>query len=166
MFMAKILAQAALKQNFKVTLLPSYGAEVRGGTSHCMLVIGEEEIASPFVKQADTVIALNEPSLNKFRNRIKNKGLLIINSSLVENNPKLNTNNMLFLPFSEIASKLGNVKVTNMVCLGAYISKKKLVSLNSVLACLKQSTSADKKQIFLLNEQALKEGMKLVNSRC
>ncbi|MDP2940587.1 MAG: 2-oxoacid:acceptor oxidoreductase family protein [Candidatus Omnitrophota bacterium] len=162
MFMGKILALAALKNNFKLTLLPAYGAEVRGGTSNCSIVISDEEIASPFINQADTIIVLNEPSLNKFKNRIKNNGLLVINTSLIEDKSKLNLNHAICLSLSDIASSLGEIKVTNMVALGAYIAAKKIISFKNAIEALRENTTADKKELFLLNERAIKEGMRLV----
>lgn len=162
MFLGKLIALAALKSNFNVTLLPAYGAEVRGGTSHCMVIIADSEIASPFINQADTIIVLNGPSLNKFKDRLKNKGLLIANSSLIENKPKLTNKNLVFLPFSEIATKLGDIRVANMVSLGSYLKKKKIISLKDALDSLKENIPANKKDLFLLNEKALNESIKLV----
>ena len=103
MLLGKVIATAAMKENKFVTWLPAYGAEVRGGSSFCMVIISDEEIASPFVTLADTVVALNEISFNKFKGKLKDKGLLILNSSLAENKPKLLKNKLVFLPFSEIA---------------------------------------------------------------
>ncbi len=162
MFLGKLIAASALKNNLQVTLLPAYGAEVRGGTSHCMVIISDSEIASPFVNEVDTLIALNEPSLNKFRNRLKKNGLLIANSSLIENKPELTNKNLIFQPFSEIATEFGDIRVANMVSLGVYIQKKNIISLIDVLDSLKESITANKKDLFLLNEKALKQGIKLV----
>ncbi len=163
MFMGKLLAQAALKQNLNVTLLPAYGAEVRGGSSFCMVIFSDQEIASPFVNQADSVITLNEPSLNKFKGRLKDSGILIANSSLVESKPKLAKNiHLIFLPFSEIANSLGDMRVTNMVALGSYIASRKTISFKSVIDSLKEIIPAGKNDLFLLNEKAVKEGMERV----
>jgi 2-oxoglutarate ferredoxin oxidoreductase subunit gamma len=163
MFLGKLLSQAALKQNLNVTWLPAYGAEVRGGSSFCMVIISEQEIASPFVTKADTVIALNEPSFNKFKGKLKQNGLLILNSSLMESIPKATKNiRLISQPFSEIASSLGDIRIANVVSLGSYIAARKIISLKSVIESLKEIIPADKKDLFLLNEKALKEGMKRV----
>lgn len=84
MLMGKVLASACLKENKHVTWMPSYGAEVRGGTAHCMVVISDEEIGSPYVEKADTLIIMNEPSRQRFKSRTKKAGLLIVNSSLAK----------------------------------------------------------------------------------
>ena len=163
MFMGKLLSRAALKQNLNVTWLPAYGAEVRGGSSFCMVIISDEEIASPFVNQPDTLIALNEPSFNKFKNKLKTNGFLILNSSLIENKPTLPKNNhLVFQPFSEIASSLGDIRIANVVSLGSYIAARKIISFKSAVESLKEIIPAEKKDLFLLNEKALKEGIKKV----
>ncbi len=161
MFMGRIIALAALKGNLKATLLPAYGAEVRGGTSHSRIIISDQEIASPIFEEADTVIAFNEPSLDKFKGNLKEKGLLIVNSSLVSVRPKLKNSHLVFSPFSDIASSLGDVRVANMLALGAYISAKKTISFKSAIEALKENISKDKKELFLLNEKAISEGMAL-----
>jgi 2-oxoglutarate ferredoxin oxidoreductase subunit gamma len=165
MFMGKLLAQAALKQGLNVTLLPAYGAEVRGGSSFCMVIISDEEIASPFVTLADTVVALNEVSFNKFKGKLKDKGLLILNSSLTENKPQLLKNKLVFLPFSETATQLGDIRIANMVSLGSYIAAKKIISLKSTVESLKEFIPANKKDMISLNEKALKEGIKKVEGQ-
>jgi 2-oxoglutarate ferredoxin oxidoreductase subunit gamma len=164
MFLGKIIALAALKQNLNVTLLPAYGAEVRGGTSNCSIVISDEGIASPIINSADTIIAMNAPSLGKFKNRLKTKGILIVNSSLAEDKESSNSWE-IYLPFSDIATELSDIKVANMVALGAYIAAKKVISFKSAIDALKESIPAEKRDLLSLNEKALKEGIKL-DSRC
>ena len=119
MLLGKILATSIMEENKFVTWLPSYGAEVRGGTAHCLVVVSDEEIGSPYIKEADALIVMNSPSLMKFKGRLKNKGLLIANSSLVDNiTDKKFT--VLNFPFTDIASNLGNIRIANMVALGVY----------------------------------------------
>ena len=109
MLLGKILAQAAMRQDKFVTWLPSYGAEVRGGTAHCMVIISNTEIGSPYIDKADALIIMNQPSLERFKAKLKNKGLLIVNSSLAG---RVNYQNMRIsqFPFTDIAIKLGNIK--------------------------------------------------------
>ena len=80
MLLGKILAEAAMREDKFVTWLPSYGAEVRGGTANCSVVISDEEIGSPIIGSADILIVLNEPSLVRFQKRVKNNGLIVVNS--------------------------------------------------------------------------------------
>ena len=98
-----ILAQAGMIDGKEVSFFPSYGAEMRGGTANCSVVIASEEVTTPIVSEPDTVIVLNEPSLAKFEPMVKPGGLLIINSSLVNSKPKRTDIKIISAPFNEIA---------------------------------------------------------------
>lgn len=160
MLIGKILAQAAMAEGKFVTWLPAYGAEVRGGTAHCMIIISDSEIGSPRIEQADTIIIMNSPSLAKFKNRLKEKGLLIINSSLTKAGDDLKA---IKHPFTDIAIELGNIKVANMVALGCLLGNKKVVTLKSILSIIKEIAPADKKELIRVNQEALDRGAKLKN---
>lgn len=162
MLLGKILAEAAMRENKFVTWIPSYGAEVRGGTAHCMVIISDKEIGSPYVGQADTLVIMNEPSLEKFRQRLKNKGLLIVNSSLAGGAAGSKTIDLVSRPFTDIAVGLGNIKIANMVALGSLVAKKKLVDINSIFETINEIAPADKKGLIEINKKALEEGVKLV----
>jgi len=153
MLIGKILAQAAMMEGKFVTWLPAYGAEVRGGTAHCMVVISAEEIGSPYIDKADTLIIMNNPSLSKFKARLNQDGLLIVNSSLVS--LSASAANIKKYPFTDIAIKLGNIKVANMAALGCYLRNKKTVALKNVLAVIKEMASKGKKDVLKINQQAL-----------
>ena len=160
MLLGKILATAAMQENKHVTWLPSYGAEVRGGTSHCMVIISDAPIGSPYISKADTLIMMNRPSLEKFKQRIKDKGLLILNSSLADE--ELNCRaEILKYPFSDIAIKLGNIRVANVVALGCYLAKKKIVGLKTAQRVIAQMAPADKKHLIEINQAALSSGRRL-----
>lgn len=160
MLLGKVLAEAAMQEGKFVTWLPSYGAEVRGGTAHCMVVVSDSPIGSPYVQDADTLIIMNAPSLEKFKKRIKKKGLLILNSSLAAGFADKNFT-VYPRPFSDIALRLGNIKVANMAALGYFIARKNTVDAGSVRAVMRRIAPADKKNLIAINEQALEEGMKL-----
>ena len=160
MLFGKVLAGAALRGGFKVTWFPTYGAEVRGGAAHCMVIISSEDIPSPYIDKADTLIVMNELSLLKFKQRIKNKGLLLINSSLVNLNRTKYPNN-IYLPFTEIATKLGNIKVANMIALGAYIAKNGIFTKQVAFTAIEEIAPAEKKGLIEINKQAIEEGIKL-----
>jgi 2-oxoglutarate ferredoxin oxidoreductase subunit gamma len=152
MLLGKVLAQAALRTGKNTTYFPSYGAEVRGGTAYCMVVISDEEIGSPYIQKADTLIILNQPSLEKFRHRLAKKGSLIVNSSLAPGGGH---------PFTDIATRLGNVKVANMVALGYFIRKKKIFPASAVEKVFLEIAPADKQHLVEINKKALAEGMRL-----
>jgi len=162
MLLGKVLAEAAMREDKYVTWLPAYGAEVRGGTAHCMVVISEAEIGSPYIEEADTLIIMNEPSLRKFKNRIKNKGLLILNSSLAANLGGIEKKiRILKYPFTDLAIKLGNIKIANMIALGCFICQKKIVDAKSVSCVIEAIAPEDKRYLIEINQKALLEGMKL-----
>jgi 2-oxoglutarate ferredoxin oxidoreductase subunit gamma len=161
MLMGEVLAEACLREDKYVTWLPSYGAEVRGGTTHCMVVISDEEIGSPYVQKADTLIVMNAPSSVRFKDRLKNNGLLIMNSSLVLKNVDKKAL-ILKYPFTDISLKLGNIKVANMVALGCYAAGKKIIDLKSVLRVIDEIAPMDKKELIEINKKALSAGAELV----
>lgn len=121
LLLGQMLAYAGMLEGKQVSWMPSYGPEMRGGTANCTVVISDEEIGSPVVSQPSCVIALNLPSLDKFEPMVKPGGLLLINSSLVDREPRRDDIKAVALPATEIASELGNIRVTNMVALGALV---------------------------------------------
>lgn len=163
MLLGKVIAEAAMEENKYVSWFPSYGAEVRGGTANCMVVISDEEVSSPYVDKADILIIMNEPSLLGFSSRIKDRGLLIINSSLVKSQPDTKAN-LLRYPFTDIAVELGNIKIANMVALGCLIAEKKIVALKSILKVIQEIAPANKKNLIKINKRALLRGIKLTSS--
>jgi 2-oxoglutarate ferredoxin oxidoreductase subunit gamma len=154
------LAQAAMLEGKNVTYLPSYGAEVRGGTANCTVAISDDEIASPVASEPEFIIAMNQPSAVKFQNQIQSGGLFFINSSLVEAALSRGDINVVRVPANSIAEKLGNPKAANMVMLGAFTKKSSLVSLSSLIEGLKR-TLGSKQKLIALNEKALRAGYDL-----
>ena len=162
MLLGKILAEAAMREDKFVTWLPSYGAEVRGGTANCSVVISDEEIGSPIIGSADILIVLNEPSLVRFQKRVKNNGLIVVNSSLVSSAVDQGLK-VLKQPFSDAAFKLGNIKAANMVALGCFIAHTGIVSRKTVEEVIGYLSPADKKEWGRLNTEALACGINLSN---
>ncbi len=163
MAMARILANAAMLEDKFVTWLPCYGAEVRGGSAYCMVKISDREIASPYINLADTVVALNKPSLDRFIKRVKPRGTLFVNTSLVDKKPKKSDCKIIGEDFSDIASDIGNVQCTNMVALGALVKSSSIVGRDSLEKSLREAFKDE--NVFLLNEKAIKYAMKLVKVR-
>ncbi|MFA6357414.1 MAG: 2-oxoacid:acceptor oxidoreductase family protein [Candidatus Omnitrophota bacterium] len=160
MLLGKVLAQTAMLEGKRVTYLPAYGPEVRGGTSHCMVTISDQEIGSPYINKADVLIILNSPSLERFKNKVKDSGLLVLNSSLAKSNAYAQVEILQF-PFTDIAIKLGNIRTTNMVALGCYIDFKKIIKIKNILKVFKLIAPSGNKNILEINQQALAEGIKL-----
>lgn len=162
MLLGKVIAEAVMRQGSQVTYLPAYGAEVRGGTSHCMITISDQQIGSPYVTKADSLIILNNPSLEKFRSKVKINGLLVLNSSLAKIDKQVNVKILQF-PFTDIAIKLGNIKVANMVALGCYLAAKKIIKAKNMLEVFKFMAPAGNLKILEINQMALAEGERLAD---
>jgi 2-oxoglutarate ferredoxin oxidoreductase subunit gamma len=155
------LAQAAMLEGKNVTYLPSYGAEVRGGTANCTVAVSDEEIASPVASSPDFIVAMNQPSLVRFQNQIQSGGVLFINSSLIEAEIPRGDIEIVRVPANSIAEELGSPKSANMVMLGAFTKKSNLVSVSSVIEELK-STLKKKQKLIAINQKALMIGYDLV----
>lgn len=158
MLLGKFIAFGAMKKGFYTTWMPSYGAEVRGGTAHSMIIVSDKRVASPILSLCDTAIIMNRPSLSRFLSRIRPGGTLILNSSLAE--AKMSRRDIITVkvPMTAIAHRLGNVRVANMVALGVYMKKKKLFSKDVMKEGLKVAFP-DKKELVGLNIKALCEGL-------
>lgn len=162
MILGKLIAYSAMTQGYNVTWMPSYGAEVRGGTAHCMVTISDEEIASPLLSSCDTAIIMNKPSLDKFLKAVVSESkdkreLVLLNSSLADKDIKKKGLDVIKIPMTELAHELGNVRAANMVALGAYMKRKAFFS-KAVAAKGIRIAFAGKKDIIDLNIKALNKG--------
>ena len=159
--MGKLLAWAALKDEKFVTYIPSYGAEMRGGTANCSVVISDGEIASPLIATPSTLIIMNSASMDKFEARLKKNGLFIINSSLVDRKTKRKDAKAVYLKATEIAEETGQIKAANMVAIGAYIGKTGLFPLKKLEESLPEVFKKAKTEIINLNIKALRRGYEI-----
>src|SRR5512139_3524031 len=135
-----------------VTYLPSYGVEVRGGTANCTVAIGDEEIASPVASEPDFVVSMNQPSFLKFQSILQSGGLILVNSSMVNVAAARGDIEIVEVPTSELAEKLGNIKAANMVMLGAFIKASNLVSLPLMLKNLPEILGEGKAKLIKINK--------------
>jgi len=157
MFLGKLLAEAGLIAGYNVTWMPSYGAEVRGGTAYSMAKVSNAEIASPIVTNPDILVAMNRPSFLKYESSVKAGGLLIVNKSLVGDFDKPKNIKVVNIQMTEIASKLGDIRCANMIAIGAVAKHSQTISIRNVITALK-SAFKDKEELFLLNKQAVEKG--------
>ncbi len=159
MLMGQVLAGAGMFEGKEVSWLPSYGPEMRGGTANCHVIVSEERIGSPFVSSPDVVVAMNLPSMDKFAPQLKEGGLLIINSSLIDTEPERKDIRVIKIPANELAAEVGSDRAANMVALGAIIEKVKIVEVDSIIESLKENLPERHHKLIPLNEEALKRGM-------
>lgn len=161
MFMGKLLAQAGLDSKKNVTWMPSYGAEVRGGTAYSMTKISDSPIASPVVTNPDILVVMNEPSLVKYEDKLKPKGALIMNRSLISVRPKRKDIKTISIPMTGLASRSGNTRSANMIAIGALLKHSKLFSLKTVTGALKDMLGG-KEDLYHVNRKALEKGYRCV----
>ena len=152
-------------ENKEVTWFPSYGAEVRGGTANCTVIISDELIGSPVVTNPDILIVMNDASLKKFQPRLKQNGLLIIDSSLIKDSALRSDVEVVDIPATEMSGKIGNTKSANMVLLGAAIARTGLLRDASVFKALKSSIPERRKNTIGVNKKAIIEGMRFIEDK-
>lgn len=165
MVIGNLLAYAAMKEGKHVTYLPVYGVEMRGGAANCTVVISSHEIGSPVVGRPHAAIVMNLPSLIKYEPRILPNGFLFINSSLIE--PKetyRKDTEILSIPVNEIAIENGNPKLANMVALGAFNEKTKLVEMDSLFESLEKVLDERYHSLVPSNIKAIQIGAEFVRN--
>ena len=161
--MGYVLATSGMYEDKHVTYLPSYGAEVRGGTANCTITVSDEPIASPVASFPDFAVLMNTPSLMRFEGRIKPGGTIFLNSDMVELRPKRPDIQVVAIPVNSIADRLGNARGANMVMIGALVQKTGLVSLKSVIKSAKSIFEKKGSKVHRMNTLAIKEGAAFVD---
>ena len=158
MAIGKTLAEAGMKENKDVCWLPSYGPEMRGGTANCSVVLTDDAIVSPIVLEPTELIAMNLPSLLKFEPTVKAGGTIFVNSSIITEKVTRTDVKVVYVPCLEIAQELGNMKVANMVMLGAYIQAMGNLSFETIKEMLVHMFTGPKAKLVDLNIEALARG--------
>lgn len=154
----QLLAYAAMASARQVTWLPSYGPEMRGGTAHCTVVISDEPIGSPLVRNPDAVIAMNAPSAAKYAPLVKAGGLLIVNSDLVTQASQRPDLHVLAIPASQLAERAGDLRLVNTVMLGALVEQTGILPLHVLEQALIDHLPARHRDLLAANRRALHEG--------
>jgi 2-oxoglutarate ferredoxin oxidoreductase subunit gamma len=158
LFAGQVLAYAAMDGGLHVTWIPSYGPEMRGGTANCTVIIGDEEIGAPLVRRPRAVIALNLPSLDKYEPLVAEGGALLVNASLVDRQVRRADLRVVYLRANEIAERLGDKRLTNMVMVGALLGATGTLEVQAVRDALKAHLPAKHHKLLPANFQALEEG--------
>jgi 2-oxoglutarate ferredoxin oxidoreductase subunit gamma len=142
----------------EVTWIPSYGPEMRGGTANCTVVVSDEEIGSPVVKNPDAALVMNLPSLDKYEPLVKPGGVLVVNASMVDRKPKRKDITAVCVPCSEIAEGMGSPRLANMVAVGALLEALRVLTIADVEAALNAHMPGRHKQLLPKNVEALQKG--------
>lgn len=155
----KILAKAAMEEGRQVTWMPSYGPEMRGGTANCLVIIDDEPIGTPVVKRMHSALVLNKQSIDKFEPSIVEKGLLIINTSLIDRRAARQDLRTLYLPATAIAEEEGATKSANMVMLGAYVGASGIVKADTVEHAIEATFAGKRGNVGEVNIRAFRRGL-------
>lgn len=156
------VANTAMLEGKHVTYLPSYGVEVRGGTANCTVVVSDEEIASPVASDPEFIVAMNQPSFARFQSILQAGGLLCVNSSIVNAESARSDIEILAVPTSQLAEKLGTIKVANMIMLGAFIRASNIISYDFMINNLGEILGEGKSKMIKLNKEGLEVGYNYV----
>jgi 2-oxoglutarate ferredoxin oxidoreductase subunit gamma len=157
--MGKFLAYAGMDANLNVSWLPSYGPEMRGGTANCSVILTNEDIGSPIVLRADSIVVMNRPSLEKFENSVEPGGIIVMDSDLIDIVPNRNDVKIIAIPAQTIAEEIGSKKIANMILLGTLVKETGIVSIEQLLNSLKEH---GKEKFFESNRSAVERGIEFV----
>ena len=165
LFAGQLLAYAAMDEGRHVTWIPSYGPEMRGGTAHCTIIISEDEIGSPLVRNPKAAIAMNMPSLDRYEPLVASGGVLIVNSSLTTRAPTRSDIRVVEIPANNIAEALGNAKLVNLVLTGALLAATRVLPLEAVERALEAHLPERHRSLLEANVLALHQGASIVEGQ-
>jgi 2-oxoglutarate ferredoxin oxidoreductase subunit gamma len=160
----KFIAQSAMTEGKNVSWLPSYGPEMRGGTANVATVISETPIASPLVTYPDVLVALNQPSLDKFGPDVKKGGVIIVNADMCPDVKKIDGIKYVVCPMSVIANEIGDMKVLNMVAIGIIIGIAGTIKYETIEADLSKYMKAKNPALLELNLKAIQKGIEIAKN--
>ncbi|MFA6366645.1 MAG: 2-oxoacid:acceptor oxidoreductase family protein [Candidatus Hydrogenedentales bacterium] len=152
----------AMKEGLQITFFPYYGAEKRGGIARASVIVSDHEIASPLVTKAHSVVVMNQDSVPIAEEVCAEGGIILVNSSLVKTDPKRPDARIIHVPCNEIAEKIGDGRIANMVMLGALSAATGAIQLKSFEAVLKSFFPPAKHHLIPMNIAAVEEGKKAV----
>ena len=158
----RTIAYAGMKDGNAVSMLPSYGPEMRGGFANCSVILSESEIASPVISLADVVIAMSQPAAEKFESKVKPGKTMIIDSHQIKRKEFRRDIQVIEIPATKIAMDIGNVKFSNMVMIGALMAAIRCPSVGSMSEAVKDFLPKGKESLFQSEMDALYEGMEFV----
>lgn len=162
LFAGQLLTYTGMDEGWQVTWIPSYGPEMRGGTANCTVILSDDSIGSPIIRQPTICIAMNPPSMDKYEPLVKPGGLLVANSTLIRTRSERKDIDTIYVPANEIASELGNVKMSNVVLLGALLGTREIVPIASLKRSLDEHIPQSRKSIIEPNKRALDRGIAFV----
>lgn len=155
-----IIARAAVIEDRQVVGMVCYGAEMRGGTANATVIVSDEAISNPVVTHPDIAVILNQPSLDRFEPLVNAGGILLVNTSMTNRSPRRTDLNVIEVDASRVAHEIGNLKVANIVTLGALIEHTGLLTIESIKQGISDLFSSKNPKLIEINMQALQAGAK------
>ena len=162
LMMGYVFAVAAMHDGREITYLPAYGAEVRGGTANCTIVVSDEEIFSPVASSPDFAVIMNKPSLLRYEGIMREGGAVLLNSNHVDRELTRDDLTAIRIPAIDIAKKIGNERIANMIMLGAFVAHTNMTSLDSIMNGLSEIVKGKKAGIMNLNRKGLDVGAEYI----
>jgi 2-oxoglutarate ferredoxin oxidoreductase subunit gamma len=159
--MGQLLVYAAMLENKEISWMPSYGPEMRGGTANCIVIVSDTKISSPILSKFDSAIVLNQPSMDKFADKVHPGGLLIYERSTIISPPTRTDIEILNISAIEEAHRLTSKQVANVVLLGAFLERRPIVKPENVILALRKVLPKHRQHLLPVNEQALVRGKEL-----
>ena len=160
LFVGKLLAYAGMMAGKYVSWIPSYGPEMRGGTANCSVTISDKEITSPIVNQCTALLALNEPSVDKFFPQVTRGGKVFLNGSIIKKEKPQEGELLWFsIPAQELAEEIGKSSLMNMVILGAFLKHTSIITLEDIKIGMKEMIGDKKPDLIEQNIRAIEKGM-------
>ena len=160
--LGQIWVYCAMQEGKNVSFFPFYGAEKRGGIARAGVIVSDEEIASPLVTTPDSALVMNSDSLPVCEGILKKDGLMLINSSLVREEPRRSDIRIVKIEATGLAEKVGHGRFANMVALGAMAKLTGALSLGKTEEILRAFFPPDKHQFIPMNLQAIEAGLEAV----
>jgi len=159
LFAGQLLAYTGMDEGWHVTWIPSYGPEMRGGTAHCIIILSADDIGSPVIRQPSICIVMNPPSMDKYEPLVKPGGLLVANSTLIRSRSERTDIEAVYVPANDLAAELGNVKMANVILLGAMLGTREILPIDGIKRTMEQHIPQRRKHIIEPNKRALDRGV-------
>lgn len=165
LFAGQLLAYTGMDEGWHVTWIPSYGPEMRGGTAHCVVIISDDDIGSPVIRNPTICIVMNPPSMEKYEPLVKPGGLLVVNSTLVRTRSQRGDIEVVYVPANDLAAELGNVRMANVVLLGAMLGVREILPIEGIKRTLERHLPAERRRFIEPNKRALDRGVEYVREQ-
>jgi 2-oxoglutarate ferredoxin oxidoreductase subunit gamma len=165
LFAGQILAYAGMDAGNHVTWIPSYGPEMRGGKARCTVVVSDEEIGSPIVRRPTAAIVMNIPSMEAYEPAVKPGGVLVVNSSLIDLTSQREDITVIYVPATEMATEMGNVRVANMILLGAWAVATGVLAPEQLGQALADHLPEGRQKLVPINQEALRRGVEVARGQ-